>query len=40
VLRSNPDILRTVIPSAVAIIVGFQIALAAFFMSVLAIARK
>ena len=35
-----PDILRMVIPSAVAIIVGFQIALAAFFLSVLAIARK
>ena len=35
-----PDILRTVIPSAVAIIVGFEVALAAFFMGVLAIAHK
>src|SRR5688572_2648771 len=35
-----PDILRIVIPSVVAIIVGFQVALASFFMSVLAIARK
>jgi hypothetical protein len=34
------DILRTVIPSAVAIIVGFEVALAAFFMGVLAIAHK
>ena len=35
-----PDILRIVIPSAVAIIVGFQIMLAAFFLSVLMINRK
>jgi hypothetical protein len=35
-----PKILRIVIPSAVAIIVGFQIMLAAFFMSVLSINRK
>ena len=34
------DILRTVIPSAVAIIVGFEVALASFFMGVLAIAHK
>jgi glycosyltransferase involved in cell wall biosynthesis len=35
-----PDILRIVIPSAVAIIVGFQVMLAAFFLSVLMINRK
>jgi hypothetical protein len=35
-----PEILRIVIPSAIAIIVGFQVMLAAFFMSVLAINRK
>jgi hypothetical protein len=35
-----PDILRLVIPSAVAIIVGFQVMLAAFFLSVLMINRK
>jgi glycosyltransferase involved in cell wall biosynthesis len=34
------DILRIVIPSAVAIIVGFQVMLAAFFLSVLMINRK
>jgi glycosyltransferase involved in cell wall biosynthesis len=35
-----PQILRVVIPSAVAIIVGFQIILAAFFLSVLSINHK
>ena len=35
-----PDILRLVIPSAVAIIVGFQIMLGAFFLSVLTIKHK
>ncbi len=35
-----PDILRIVIPSAVAIIVGLQIVLAAFFLSVLLIKHK
>ncbi len=35
-----PHILRIVIPSAVAIIVGFQVMLAAFFLSVLMINRK
>jgi hypothetical protein len=35
-----PDILRVVIPSAVAIILGFQVMLAAFFSSVLTINRK
>jgi len=35
-----PDILRIVIPSAVAIIVGFQVMLAAFFLSVLMINHK
>lgn len=35
-----PQILRVVIPSAVAIIVGFQVVLAAFFLSVLVINRK
>jgi glycosyltransferase involved in cell wall biosynthesis len=35
-----PQILRIVIPSAVAIIVGFQVMLAAFFLSVLMINRK
>ncbi len=35
-----PDILRLVIPSAIAIIVGFQIMLGSFFWSVLMINRK
>jgi len=35
-----PEILRIVIPSVVAIIVGFQVMLAAFFLSVLMINRK
>ena len=35
-----PDILRVVIPSVVAIIVGFQVMLAAFFLSVLMINHK
>ncbi len=35
-----PRILRVVIPSVISIIVGFQIILAAFFLSVLAINRK
>jgi glycosyltransferase involved in cell wall biosynthesis len=35
-----PDILRTVIPSAVAMIMGFQVMFAAFFLSVLTIPRK
>jgi glycosyltransferase involved in cell wall biosynthesis len=35
-----PDILRIVIPSAVAIIIGFQIMLGAFFLSVLVIHRR
>jgi len=35
-----PDILRVVIPSVVAIILGFQIMLGAFFLSVLMINRK
>ena len=35
-----PDILRLVIPSAVAIIVGLQIVLGAFFLSVLLIKHK
>jgi hypothetical protein len=35
-----PDILRLVIPSAVALIVGFQIMLGAFFLSVLTIKHK
>jgi len=39
-LLSYPDILRIVIPSAVAIIVGMQIILAAFFSSVLLIKHK
>jgi hypothetical protein len=34
------DILRIVIPSAVAIILGNQVMLAAFFLSVLMIKRK
>ena len=34
------EILRVVIPSAVAIVVGFQVMLAAFFLSVLCINRK
>jgi glycosyltransferase involved in cell wall biosynthesis len=37
---SYPDILRLVIPSAIAIIVGFQIMLGAFFWSVLMIKHK
>ena len=35
-----PRVLRVVIPSAVAIILGFQIMLAAFFVSVLMIKHK
>ncbi|HSD89257.1 MAG TPA: glycosyltransferase family 2 protein [Kofleriaceae bacterium] len=35
-----PQVLRVVIPSAIAIIVGFQIMLGAFFLSVLMINRK
>lgn len=35
-----PDILRVVIPSVVAIIVGFQVILSAFFLSVLSIGRR
>jgi len=35
-----PDILRIVIPSAVAMMLGVQIAMAAFFLSVLMINRK
>jgi glycosyltransferase involved in cell wall biosynthesis len=35
-----PEILRIVVPSAIAIIVGFQVILAAFFTSVLAINRR
>jgi glycosyltransferase involved in cell wall biosynthesis len=35
-----PDILRTVIPSAVAMIMGFQVMFAAFFLIVLTIPRK
>jgi glycosyltransferase involved in cell wall biosynthesis len=35
-----PDILRTVIPSAVAMILGFQVMFSAFFLGVLTIPRK
>ena len=35
-----PDILRIVIPSAVSIIVGLQVVLGAFFLSVLLIKHK